>query len=223
MRWRKKAGGRSDPTGLRKFLYGDGDMADWPGPGAATDDTEPWVSFVRAREAHQRGATDEAEALWRAIAAQPGAESRVVLQAWHFLRSIGVAPPDDEAKHVLGAIAEVAMGDGHDVLAVYADDSVRYLNFGGRAVVIDEPIDSVTAPARALLDVGQALTGLLEPWEGRLPDLPRGHSRILMLTPGGPHFGQGPDEALQGDDVAGPFLAAATATLVAVISLTEPS
>jgi len=160
----------------------------------------------------------EAEGLWRAVAARSDVESRHVLQAWQFLRSIGVEPPAAVAKHVLGAIAEVT-GSGHDVPAVYADGSVRYLNVGGGAVVIDEPIDSVTAPARDLLGIAQALADVLEPWDGDLPELPRDHTRILMLTPSGPHFGQGPDRVLQSDEAAATFLAAATATLVAVVGL----
>jgi hypothetical protein len=222
MRRRKKAGGGADPTGFRKFLYGDCDMAEWPGEDVAGDD-EPWVSFVRAREAYQRGATEEAEARWRAIADRPGEESRTTLQAWHFLRSIGVGPPDAEAKRVLGAIAEVAVGSGHDVLAVYADGSVRYLNAVRGGVVIDAPIEAVTAPAQDLLGIGQALAEVLEPWEGRSPDLARGHTRILMLTPSGPHFGQGPSQALQADEAAGAFLSAAMAVLTAVAGLATPS
>jgi hypothetical protein len=213
-----------DPTGLRRFLYGDCDMAEWP---AATGDTsaepepegEPWASFVRARAALAGGATAEAEALWRAVADRTDVESRHVLQAWHFLRSIGVAPTDGAvAKRVLGVIAEVAVGDGHDVLAAYVDGSVRYLNAAGGGTSIDDgAVEAVVAPARAWLQVGQELAELIEPWDGPLPELPAGHTRIVMLTPSGPHFGQGPDEALQADGAASAFLGAATGVLIAVV------
>jgi hypothetical protein len=40
------------------------------------------------------------------------------------------------------------------------------------------------------------------------PALPSGHTRIMMLTPAGARFGQGPDSALRADKEAATFLAA---------------
>jgi hypothetical protein len=207
-----------DPSGLRRFTFGDCPVDDWPPSGARTD-AEPWRSFDLARSAMQRGDPAEAEHLWRGVADSADVESRVMLQAWHLLRSIGVGPPGDIAKHVLGVVAEVAVPDGHDLLAAYEDGSVRYLNYSGAATIIEERIPEVEAPARDLLSMGQEIAEAIGPWDGPLPPLPAGHSRITMLTPLGPHFGQGPDDVLGADPSAAAFLDAATRTLVAVVGL----
>ena len=185
-----------DPTGLRRYVFCDCDVDDWPPPG--TDDKgEPWSSFVRARTSLRAGKKGEAEDLWRMIASNPDLESRQTLQAWHFLRSVGAAPPEEIAKQVLGAVAEVAVTEGHDLLAGYADGSARYLNHSGAAVVIDDRIPAVENAIGKVFKVGEAIAKMIGPWEGPLPLLPPGHTRLTMLTPSGPHFGQGPDEALQ--------------------------
>jgi hypothetical protein len=43
-----------------------------------------------------------------------------------------------------------------------------------------------------------------------------------MLTRIGPHFGQGPDDALRADPAAAAFFDAATRTLLAVVDLSSP-
>lgn len=145
-----------------------------------------------------------------------------MLQAWHFLRTAGVVPEADVAKRVLGAVAEVAVRRGHDLLAVYADGSVRYLSFSGASVVIEQPIPSVADPAAELLAIGRSIADAIGPWEGPLPPLPAGHSRLTMLTPSGPHFGQGQDAALRRTPAAAPFFAAAQRTLKAVLDVSQP-
>ena len=216
-----EGGETSSAATLRRFIFGDCAVEEWPPP-AADVQTEPWRTFALARSAIGRGANEEAQQLWRDIAEREDVEARQVLQAWHFLRSVGVAPDADTAKRVLGAVAEVAVPRGHDLLAVYADGSVRYLNFSGAAVVVDQDIPSVAGTARELLAIGQSIVNRIGPWEGPLPPLPTGHSRLSMLTPSGPYFGQGPDAALRSDPMAAAFFDAATRTLVAVVDIAQP-
>ena len=71
--------------------------------------------------------------------------------------------------------------------------------------------------------MGQAIVPEIGPLEGPLPPLPAGHSRLTMLTPLGPHFGQGPDDVLRADPRAAAFFDAATRLLVAVVDLTDGS
>jgi hypothetical protein len=177
---------------------------------------------VRARNALRSGDPFLAETLWQEVADDPDIESRHVLQAWHFLRSIGVTPPPEIAKRVYGAVAEVAVDEGHDVLAAYADGSVRYLNFSGAAILIEDRIATVDVPATEMLTIGQSIANAIGPTDNPLPPLPIGHSRLTLLTPIGPHFGQGPDGELRADSRAGPFFDAATRTLVAVVALAPP-
>ena len=49
--------------------------------------------------------------------------------------------------------------------------------------------------------------------------VPKGHARVLMLTPSGPRFGQRPYDALGRDAAAGAFLAAAPNVLQIVVRL----
>jgi hypothetical protein len=144
----------SDPTGLRSLLFGDAGLDSWPPADAA--DGEPWTSFVEARAAIGRGDRDVAIERWRAMAALPEVESRHVAQAWHFLRAAGVAPAGDEATRVLGAVAEVAIGDGHDVLAAYTDGTVRYLDAGSGVSVVDAEVSPVAAAVGPWLAVSSA-------------------------------------------------------------------
>src|SRR5436190_17232842 len=98
----------ADPTGLRAFVFGDCALDQWPS--STTDaEGEPWRSFVAARDAVANDATDEAIRIWHGIAMQSDLESRHTLQAWHFLRSVGIDAPENVAKVVLGAVAEVAV------------------------------------------------------------------------------------------------------------------
>ena len=108
-------------------------------------------------------------------------------------------------------------------MATYQDGSVRYVNFSGAAVVLDHVPPSVAEPARKMLERGRELVGQIGAWtEPQLPPLPTGDARLMVLTPSGPHFGQGPFEMLSADPMARPFLATALTLLQAVISVSQP-
>ena len=47
---------------------------------------------------------------------------------------------------------------------------------------------------------------------------PAGHARVMVLTPGGPQFGQGPVAGLSADPVAGSFISAAFSLMQLLIS-----
>ena len=222
-RKRDQAVGPADPTGLRPFIFGDRNINEWPAAAKAIDG-EPWRSFADARSALHAGQTEQAKALWLNIAMMPSIESRQVLQAWHFLRDIGVAPPAEDAKTAYGAVAEVSVSAGHDLLAAYADGAVRYLNFSGSAVVVEPPSTVVEGPVTELLRISGLIARAIGPWEGdELPVLPVAHSRLTILTPSGPHLGQGPDAILRSDPMASGFFDAATVLLLAVTQLRNPT
>lgn len=206
---------------LRPTLYGDVSLDAWP----AGDDhpDEPWASFVRARRHLADGDQDLAVRAWSAIAHDESQESRNRLQAWHFLRSINVHPDEElVARQAWGVVVEVPVDGGHDVLAAYPVGGVRYLNHAGGATVVEEGEggeELLVALAR-LLVAGQALADVLGPWtEGSLPEVPVDHTRLLVLTPGGHRFGQGPDAALRQEPLAAAVFSAATDLLVAVVAL----
>jgi hypothetical protein len=99
---------------------------------------------------------------------------------------------------------------------------VRYLNHAGGATLVER--DAAPPPLRAPVDAWLAVAAHLAPhvgaWtEPQLPALPGEHGRIMMLTPGGPRFGQGPLDQLRCDARASTYLDAATAVLQAVAAL----
>lgn len=207
--------------GLRSTLFGLVPLDAWPSGDEASG--EPWDGFVRARNHLAAGDQDLAIREWSALETRNGfapVESRHLLQAWQFLRSVGIAPDESIAGQVLGVVVEVTVDGAHDVLAAYADGSVRYLNHAGGATILDEVPPEVAEKAAALLAAGQVLADQIGPWtEPQLPELPVGQMRLTMLTRGGPRFGQGADDVLGAEPMAGPLLAAATELLVAVVAL----
>ena len=69
----------------------------------------------------------------------------------------------------------------------------------------------------------QAIADVTGTWDQpALPPVPVGHARVMVLTPGGPHFGQGPAAALLADPMAGRFLAAATSLLQLIVARAMP-
>lgn len=202
---------------LALTLYGDLPLDAWPTGDDLTD--EPWGSFVRARRHLDDGDQDLAVRAWVGVTMGTHLEARHRLQAWHFLRSIGVHPDATIAAEVWGVVAEVAVDDGHDLLAAYDVGGVRYLNHaGGVTIVEDLSADAGVALARWLA-AAQQLAGHIGVWtEPSRPALAVGDSRMTMLTPGGLRFGQGPDDVLRADAMAGPLFSAATALLIAVLA-----
>jgi hypothetical protein len=204
---------------LRPLLHGDAPMSLWIASGGEPV-VEPWASFEQARTLADAGNVTGAREIWTRIAQTKDIESRHVLQAWHYLRASGARPPEAIAAEVLGAGAEVPVGSEHDVLAAYADGSVRYLNYSGKVAVIDPPGPPELGRATAeWLAIAGQLSNAIGPWDGALPDVPTGHARVLMLTPSGPRFGQGPYEALSRDAAAGAFLTGAAGVLEIVVRL----
>jgi hypothetical protein len=206
---------------LRPLLFGNVPVEAWPSDDDAT--AEPWASFVRARRHLAAGDADLAIREWAPIATFDLWEPRHRLQAWTFLRSAGIQPDEGIARSVLGVVAEVSVGDGHDALAAYADGSIRFLHHEGGVFAIDSARYDLVMGATALLGVGQQVADQLGPWPGPdLPPLEAGETRFTMLTPGGPVIGQGPDDDLRADPLAGPLYDASTALLAAVVGDTAP-
>jgi hypothetical protein len=192
---------------IRPFLYGDLPMEQWP-PADDSTSGEPWQSFIRARTAVATGHPDQAVQLWLSIARAPGLESRQVLQAWSLLRRQAVTPSATESDVVHGVVCEIAVGDGHDVLAAYRDGSSRYLNHAGKIVVAE---GGQQPAVNAVMHAAEPLGKVIGLWDQpALPAVPNGHARLLLLTPGGFRFGQGPQDALWHEPMAGPVLNAAT-------------
>jgi hypothetical protein len=208
-----------EPPRIRDLLFGDLPASEWP-RGFSTG--QPWCSFVEARNHREAGETDEAVRLLRGILAMPALESRHYLQAWHFLRALGIEPSDEEGKRLYGVVVEVGLEQGLDIVAAYADRSARYFNYSGAAEIWERPDDRLDRTIDELLEEGGRVVAQIGPWEGERPSAPAaGQVRITMLTPSGLHFGQGEFEVLAGDPLGGPVISSAMKLMMALIEHSE--
>jgi len=207
---------------IRDTLFGDMPLTDWIRVPAETMASEPWASFGRAKQLIDSGDTGNAAVLLQKVLETPQLESRHYLQAYSFLRALGVNPPPEKAKDVLGVVVEVAMKRGLDLVAGYADHHARYYNYSGAGVVWERPNGTLDAAIDDLLRVGAVVARAIGPWkEARPPAPPEGNTRINLLVPSGLHFGEGPLETLERDRLGGPVIASALRLMLELVKLTK--
>lgn len=152
-----------------------------------------------------------------AIAVDGGVESRLRVLAYRRLAQLEW--PTSSDRPLLGVIVEVALDEGLDVLAAYADGSLRYINHAGGATIVESagPLDAQVA---VLFDAARPLVAAIGPWlDERLPPPPTGQARISLLVGPDLYFGQGSVGTLSADILGGPVMDAATALLHAVALL----
>lgn len=134
----------------------------------------------------------------RTIVDAEGSDSR--LRALAAQRLLQKKRRYDGAFCCFGAILEVPMVDGLEVLAVYEDGAVRYLDRGGRATVYDRGPREVRTLAARAVSLADARAMRLPPWtRPRLPPPRAGDVRLSMLCSDGLRFVQGPFATLQKD------------------------
>jgi hypothetical protein len=208
---------------VRDTLFGDAPPEDWPPAGAEADDF-PWTAFDEARAYLAAGSVADARRYWHEVTDRPGLESRHYVQAWGFLRAHGEQPPEGIAKDVLGLVVEMALPEGLDLLAVYADRSARYYNHAGGGVALEHAEGALAEPIDELLAAAAEVVARIGPWEGERPGPPAaGTARLSFLTPNGLHFGEGPVEALEADPLGGLVLHRATAVMLELVELGAPT
>jgi len=205
------------PIGIRDTLFGDLPMSDWARD--SDTDAEPWSSFVQARKHLDRKDKESAVLLLKKITDTPALEPSHYLQAWHFLRQLGVNPPPEKTKIVYGVVVEVALKGGADIVAAYSDHTARYLNYSGAAIIWEHPDTSLDAEIDALLKAGQAVANVIGPWEQARPPAPQGENvRLNMLTPGGLHFGYGSFKSLYEEPMGRSIIDPATRLMQSLIA-----
>jgi hypothetical protein len=213
---------KPDFSEIRELLFGDVSLSDWKAGDAEAERQDPWSTFEAARARQARGdAAGAVEALRRILTA-PNLETRHYLQAWYFLKHLGVSPAPGEAKQVLGVVLEVHLKAGLDTLATYTDRTARYLNHGGRAIVLERGDPRMAPLVDDVLRTAQPVADAIGPWEEpRRGPPPKHHVRINLLTPSGLHFGEGPFSVLSEDAMGGPVISAATRLMTALIERAE--
>ncbi len=183
---------------MRETLFGDMPISQWAKDLNAT--AEPWASFAQARKCLEAGDQASAIPMLQTITEMPVLEPRHYLQAWHLLRQMGVNPPADKAKLVYGVIMETGYPNGVDLLAVYANFTVRYFPPGGGGYIWERPDPSLDTEVQSLFQAAQAVANQIGPWEAERPGLPSTHHmRLNMLTPSGLHFGYGGMQTLSNE------------------------
>jgi hypothetical protein len=183
---------------------------------------KPWASFAAAKSALDGGNRQACIQTLTEIVNLQNLEPRHYLQAWHFLRELGVPPPPEKAKELYGVVVEVALNGGLDLVAGYVDFSARYFNYSGAGVVWEVRDATVDKAIQNLLNAGRAVVAKIGPWEKpRPPAPPEGEARINMLVPSGLHFGQGPLRMLAADPLGGPVIASALALMQELIRMQE--
>lgn len=152
-----------------------------------------------------------------ALAGDATQDSRVRALAYLWLRTHGVPVPP---KALLGVIVEVPLDDGLDVLAVYTDGGVRYLNHSGAMSIFEGAVPALEPAARAVLAAAEAVVARIGPWDKpRLPPPVAPNVRLSFVVSDGLYFGEGPYPALAQDGLAGPLLQHATTLLQAVVAI----
>jgi len=152
-----------------------------------------------------------------ALANDSTAEGRVRALAYNWLRQNGHSVP---AKQLLGVVVEVHLAGGLDVLAVFSDGGVRYINQSGKLAVV-EGVPNIQAVVARLLEASRPVVGRIGPWDKpRLPPPAKGNVRLTFLVSDGLYFGEGPMSLMQREPLAGPVINQATQLLQLVVGAT---
>lgn len=208
---------KEQPLSIRDTLFGDMPIEQWA---QENNQAEPWGTFFKAKQFLDKKDKKSAIDLLQKITEMPNLESRHYVQAWHFLRELGINPPTDKAKIVYGVVVEVGLKKGADILAAYADYTARYINFSGAMVIWERPNNSLDNHIKALLEAGQMVASKIGLWEQARPAAPENHNvRLNMLTPSGLHFGYGGFQNLYNDPMGKALIDPATALMQALTSL----
>jgi hypothetical protein len=147
------------------------------------------------------------------IGEDPAEESRVRLLAWHWLRSAGQPVASRE---LLGVVVEVPLEQGLDVLAAYADGSVRYINHTGRLAVFEGAPEEVAQHGKLLVHaaIGLAAKSAVKK---RLPPPTLGSVRLSLLAADGLHVREGSFGEIDRDPLSKPVLQQAQRLLDTVV------
>jgi hypothetical protein len=131
-----------------------------------------------------------------------GLNTRVYLQAWHTLVSLGEFPPELLRGKIQGAVIENHMDQGLDIVAAYADHTARYWNFSGTGVVWETRDPEIDKRIDDLFHVGQEILKRIGIGQrDLLPIPPKGSIRIFLMAFDGTCFGEGAYDNLYQDEM----------------------
>lgn len=119
---------------------------------------------------------------------------------------------------IRGLVLEVEVGGGTDVLAVYADGRMRYLNHGGRAVVVDAALPALQPATDAVWRAVPAAAAASQPWVRDHRFGGRGSVRMVFIGGDGLRMAEGSFQQLQSDPRFGPLLLGGSELLAGLLA-----
>ena len=159
----------------------------------------PWSNFFDANQALKNNDQITAISLLRQVAETPDLETRMYLQAWHTLISLGEIPPESLRGVIQGVVCEYRIKEhGLDIVAAYKDHRARYWNQSGIGVIWEARDPEIDGNIDHLLEVGQAIADTLGVGVAEPPDIPELNMfRVYMMTFNGSCFGRGTWEEME--------------------------
>jgi hypothetical protein len=140
----------------------------------------------------------------RRLAQDPTQESRCRILAYNWLRLNHLEVPKAE---LFAVLIEVPLERGLDVLATYADSSIRYINQTGNLTIFESAPSNLAAQANKVLAAGRMAITQIGPWDRpRLPAPSQGKIRLTFLVSDGLYFGEGPFPGMERDPIAAPVI-----------------
>jgi hypothetical protein len=161
----------------------------------------PWSNFVAANQALKAGEKEKAIALLKEIVnTQQGLGTRIRLQAWHTLVSLGELPVESLRGYTQGVIIENHTDKGLEIVAGYSDNSARYWTPSGTGVIWDAREKEMDQLIFDLLSVGFEITKRIGIGLRDMPPVPeKGILRIFIMAYDGSTLGEGRYEQLSQD------------------------
>jgi hypothetical protein len=180
--------------------------------------TQPWSNFVAASQALKAGNNSLAIVQLKEIVNTQGLDTRIYLQAWHTLTSLGELPDESLRGCTQGVVIENHMPHGLDIVAAYADHTARYWNFSGSGVVWEARDPEIDNLITNLLNVGFEISkkigiGLRD----TLPVPKMGNIRVFIMSYDGSTFGEGGFEDLSKDPMGNAAISAGINLMQALI------
>jgi hypothetical protein len=153
----------------------------------------------------------------RGLAEDRSQESRIRLLAYRLLKR---REQKISEKELLGAVVEVPLAAGLDVIAAYLDGSIRYINQTGKFVVFEGAPPDIAAQVTRLLAASRTAITHIGPWDrARLPAPSVGKMRMTFLMSDGLYFGEGPFPGMERDAIAAPVIGEAGKLLNMVVDV----
>lgn len=162
--------------------------------------------FALALDNVHKGKTEEAKKNLKYTLTIPNVETRVQLWAWKALRQLGEKTTANEALEVRGVVIEVPMENGYDILAVYPDGQVRYINYTGKIAVWDAPDDRFKSSINNILESAKPFVNKTSASE-KHKAVKSGFVQISILTFGGIYQTEAKLEDINENSPLYPFLA----------------